>query len=60
MSRDVLVSTAHVTDPDAVCVCEHPLPGHQVLPAIATRFIVACRVDGCGCLEYRDRRAAER
>lgn len=60
MSPPVLITTAHVTDPDAVCVCEHPLPGHEVRPAIATRYVVVCTVDGCSCVEYRDHRAQPR
>jgi hypothetical protein len=60
MSKAVLITTARVTDPDAICLCEHALTGHEVAPGTDRRFIVPCSVDGCECVEYRDRRAPAR
>jgi hypothetical protein len=60
MSKAILITTARVSDPEAICVCEHALPEHEIALGSDRRFVVPCTADGCGCVEYRDRRAPAR
>ncbi|RKQ90514.1 hypothetical protein C8N24_0319 [Solirubrobacter pauli] len=57
MNEPVVITTARVTEPKAVCACEHHLSKHKVRRGTDRRYVVPCNVKGCACVEYRDRRA---